>query len=568
MASNGDVYMAVSHYESDPYAEFFHVYRSTDDGESFVQIGTIASSYPDYDRLYSIDVVEGVDDRVFVTYMHRNASRGAFDVRVAYAPLGSDSVTWTERTVMDNAGVSFLGPDMTTDALSFSDYYLYMVCAGLDGNGDDIFYSRSTDRGNTWSTPYRIHELTSSGNLMLSSPKIAYGFGGALHVIYSYTERLQDTFDDGLIYKKATNYGASAADWPSGAVGLEPVNDGADLYPKDIVVSHDGSWVSTLVTGVNALSPRVRNSNTAGVDWTLPRVSSLPLTYASSLHWDDVGGRLLLGGAESHEGSTGRRAAHAHAPTSDPQTFGDVTILGDVSPSYGWADVKVHPTRSPSTMLSYTASLSGGEYRAAFDGAWRGGPGFPNYEPGFPVDVPLALGDVRTSPALFDLDGDGTLEIIFSDTGGNVRAYHSDGTVVAGWPVSVGSIDGDSPVAVGELGGEPTVVVGDGLGFVHAFAADGSVRDGFPVDMGTSQDTYVSIGAVGPPYPQWIVAVSGGEEARINWRGEAEFKSGSLVGKHKSPAAIGDVDGDGQAEIVYAFANGDDRRRRSPRPQR
>jgi hypothetical protein len=220
-----------------------------------------------------------------------------------------------------------------------------------------------------------------------------------------------------------------------------------------------------------------------------------------------------------------------------------------------------HPTREPSVMMGYVGLRSNDpdpiDVVNAFDGAWRGGPGFPNYEPGFPRIVAGGGTRQRTSPALSDVDGDGQLEIVFANVGGLVYVVEPDGSTADGWPVDVGTIgDPDAPVAVGDLNGdgEPSIVVGTQDGRVHALAPDGSMREGFPVDLGTDATTYVALGALQQFYPRWIVAVSGRQTARVNWRGDVEFKSGTLAGTHDSPPAIGDVDGDGRAEIVFSFS--------------
>ncbi len=64
--------------------------------------------------------------------------------------------------------------------------------------------------------------------------------------------------------------------------------------------------------------------------------------------------------------------------------------------------------------------------------------------PGWPIDIPgiMATPASNISPAVGDLDGDGDLEIVFADIWAHpfqfkkwIYAYHHDGTVVSGWPV-------------------------------------------------------------------------------------------------------------------------------------
>ena len=161
--SSGAIYIALGRSTSSPSDEFIEIYRSLDGGDTFDQIGLLQTPGDDDERLYDLNIVEGNVDRVYVTYMFFDDSQVGFDMRVAYADLGAVTPVWTVRTVMDVPGVSFLGPDLADDSKAFGDYYLYAVCAGLDGNGDDIWFSRSTDYGNSWSAPYRMASITSSG---------------------------------------------------------------------------------------------------------------------------------------------------------------------------------------------------------------------------------------------------------------------------------------------------------------------------------------------------------------------------------------------------------------------
>ena len=553
-ASNGDLYLAVGNDTSEPFDEFVEVFRSTDDGESFTSIGRFDSGGQEYELLANLQVVEGVVDRVFVAFLHYDDSAARFEMRVAFADIPSSAPTWQVRTIMDEASVSFLTAHMTHDADFFSDYYLYAVSSGLDGNGDDIWFSRSTDQGDTWSAPFRIASLSTSNNLMYSAPFIAYGPGGELHVAYQYTERLQSTFDDGIVYRKAPNFGATPSDW-AGSVGwsLWSIDDGFNDYPADLDVDPASGLVVVSSVRFGATLPQIFVSADGGDSWALPDRHDLPMESMENTLIDD--GRIHVAG--SVEGDAYERVATASAPTSDPTDWTAPRWLGEF-PTFrdGRPSIAKHPSRVPSLAFSYTARTSGSGYAAAFDAEWRDGAGYPNYEAGFPLDVPGGGSGERTPPALSDLDGDGDLEIVFANRDGNVYVVEHDGSVAPGWPIDVGSLgDRRSAVAVGDLthDGRPEIAVGTADGRVFCFDADGTLREGFPVDLGTDASTYVAIGAVGPPYVRWIVALSGDEQARINYRGLTELKTGTLLGTAIGPPAIGDVDGDGDVEIVYAF---------------
>jgi len=111
----------------------------------------------------------------------------------------------------------------------------------------------------------------------------------------------------------------------------------------------------------------------------------------------------------------------------------------------------------------------------------------------------------------------------------------------------------DAPVAVGDLVGNrvPSIVAGNATGQVYAFGPDGSLLSGWPVTMDDAADVFVSIGALGPPNPRYVVAVCGHEMRAIRYDGvDVSPLWGTFADVLIRPAAIGDVDSDGVAEIV------------------
>ena len=345
-------------------------------------------------------------------------------------------------------------------------------------DGDDIWFSRSTDHGETWSTPFRVVSYATvpadaEGSSGFRRPRIDYGGSGRLHLAAQFEEDSSGPGDIGISYRRGVGYGDSASDWSSPLWSLTSPSNGFDEKLRGVVADPDGSGVSVLLTEENVVAvPQVFRSLDAGVSWSVDDITLLPaFTGVGDIGWDPAGEALYVSGSALSPLVNTLRASYVRAPASDPTDFSEPQHMGDHVAQVG-EDVLVdfHPTREPSLMMGYVGVRSNDpdpiDVVNAFDGLWRGGPGFPNYEPGFPRTVAGGGTRERTSPALSD----------------------------------------------------------------------------------------VALGALQQFYPRWIVAVSGRQTARVNWRGDVEFKSGTLAGTHDSPPAIGDVDGDGRAEIVFSFS--------------
>jgi len=119
--------------------------------------------------------------------------------------------------------------------------------------------------------------------------------------------------------------------------------------------------------------------------------------------------------------------------------------------------------------------------------------GSGNIKPGWPVCIPYCR---LSGPALADLDRDGDLEILTISGWGysppipsKVHAYHHDGTPVQNWPVTIGNIPtGNSSPIVSEIDGDTNLleILVKAQDRIYAFHADGSPVAGFPYALSDS----------------------------------------------------------------------------------
>ena len=190
---------------------------------------------------------------------------------------------------------------------------------------------------------------------------------------------------------------------------------------------------------------------------------------------------------------------------------------------------------------------------------------------GFPVSIDHIM---QHSPAVGDLDGDGSLEIVAQARSANINetyvyAWHSDGSLVSGFPVTFGGGFYESPVLYDlDKNGKLEVIMSFN-NKVYVIDYDGSVKSGWPVEIGRINNSRPAVGDInGDGYSDVIVGTYAkdkitGEESgylfAINHLGELlrgfPIPADSGLGFHRSDPVLADFDGDGVLEIAVTMVN-------------
>jgi hypothetical protein len=101
--------------------------------------------------------------------------------------------------------------------------------------------------------------------------------------------------------------------------------------------------------------------------------------------------------------------------------------------------------------------------------------------------VPLDA-DTDPSPALGDINNDGTLDVVIGSTDGHLYVFSgSDGSPLQGFPLMVGTpILSSAAVADISNDGSLEVFFGDNLGYEYGVSSTGTILDGFPILAGSN----------------------------------------------------------------------------------
>jgi len=187
---------------------------------------------------------------------------------------------------------------------------------------------------------------------------------------------------------------------------------------------------------------------------------------------------------------------------------------------------------------------------------------------------PVSLGDSTTvwaSPAIADLDNDGYREVVFQTSWAraDIWVLRHDGTNMSGWPKIDMYTESDCSPVLGDLDGDGDLEIVTSSGptgaagvRIFAWHSDGSLVTGWPyslpVEWYIGRVDSLAIGDVNEDEKPEVIACCSGSGPQSTWVLSntgiplTNWPQSTLLGHMFSSPTIGDVDGDPKVEIVAA----------------
>ena len=104
-------------------------------------------------------------------------------------------------------------------------------------------------------------------------------------------------------------------------------------------------------------------------------------------------------------------------------------------------------------------------------------------------------GQIKTSIVAADLDGNGSVEIIFGNSAGTLFVVDNQGNDLDYFPLEIGSTIESTPILADmDNDGNIDMIFGDNSGYLHSIGIDGIETDNFPIYLESTLKTSAAIG--------------------------------------------------------------------------
>ena len=198
-----------------------------------------------------------------------------------------------------------------------------------------------------------------------------------------------------------------------------------------------------------------------------------------------------------------------------------------------------------------------------FIGLHHNGTPIENWPPSYPSNY------IFSSPAIGDIDNDGDVEIIFGSAGtlhggswtkGAVFAFHHNGTIVDGWPMwNIPSLVRASPALV-DLNGDGylEIVISDSVYYIYAFNHRGTFGSSWFQEVASGWASATIADVDGDSEPEIAIGNQDGNLFVFNSNGSLLDDFPIITGSNfqiRSTPAFADINNDGQVEIVFETDN-------------